>query len=70
MRATLLAEERLERLRAGDRSDDGVPIGEFSRVWRAVPADAPGTERFDVTVSWEDRGPQVLTLSTLQRSTP
>lgn len=68
-RAVALAEERLERLRAGDRSDDPAPIGEFTRAWRAEPfAGGPGLERIDVTVDWEDRGPQRLTLTGLLRS--
>jgi prepilin-type N-terminal cleavage/methylation domain-containing protein len=37
-RATQLAEERLERLRAGDRVDDGGAIGEFSPL-AAEPAE-------------------------------
>jgi prepilin-type N-terminal cleavage/methylation domain-containing protein len=71
MRATQLAEERLERLRAGDRSEDAAPIGEFTRTWRAEPAAGPpGLERIDVEVVWEDRGPQRFVLSALARSAP
>ena len=71
LRATQLAEDRLERLRAGERSDDGAPIGEFTRSWRAAPAaGAPGLERFDVTVEWEDGGTQRFVLSALARSAP
>lgn len=67
-RATTLAEDRLERLRAGDRSDDGAPLGEFTRAWRASVFDGdPDVERIDVTVDWEDRGPQRLTLTALLR---
>ena len=71
MRATQLAEERLERLRAGDRGEDAAPIGEFTRTWRAQPAtDAPGLERLDVEVAWEDRGLQRFVLSALARPRP
>ena len=67
-RATALAEERLERLRAGDRSDDAAPLGEFTRAWRAGDVDGePGLERVDVSVDWEDRGHQRLTLTALLR---
>ena len=68
-RATQLAEERLERLRAGDRIEDAGTIGEFTRRWRAGAADGePGLERFDVDVEWEDHGPQRFTLSALART--
>ena len=66
--AITLAEERLERLRGGDRSDDPAPIGEFTRAWRREAFDGgPGLERIDVTVDWEDRGHQRFTLTTLLR---
>jgi len=68
LRATQLAEERLERLRAGDRSDDTAPLGEFTRSWRAEPADAAGLERLDVQVAWEDRGAQRFALVALGRT--
>jgi prepilin-type N-terminal cleavage/methylation domain-containing protein len=68
LRATQLAEERLERLRAGDRTDDVEPIGEFTRVGHAQPsADQPGLDRLDVVVTWEDAGPQRFVLSALAR---
>jgi prepilin-type N-terminal cleavage/methylation domain-containing protein len=68
-RATQLAEERLERLRAGERIDDAGSIGEFTRRWRAAAADGqPGLERFDVEVEWDDHGPQRFTLSALGRT--
>jgi prepilin-type N-terminal cleavage/methylation domain-containing protein len=70
MRATQLADERLERWRAGDRGDDPGPIGAFTRTVRSGVADsAPGLERVDVVVEWDDRGPQRFALSILQRST-
>lgn len=68
MRATQLAEDRLERLRAGDRSEDAAPLGEFTRTWRSEPTDAAlGLERFDVEVTWEDHGTQRFVLSALAR---
>jgi Tfp pilus assembly protein PilV len=71
LRATQLAEERLERLRAGERSDDAAPIGEFTRSWRSAPAaEAPELERLDVTVAWEDGGMQRFVLSALARTAP
>jgi prepilin-type N-terminal cleavage/methylation domain-containing protein len=71
LHATALAEERLERLRAGDRSDDPAPLGEFIRTWRAAPApDLPGLERLDVEVTWHDHGAQRFTLSALRRTGP
>jgi Tfp pilus assembly protein PilV len=71
LRATQLAEERLERLRAGDRSEDAAPLGEFTRRWQTAPAtEAPGLERLDIEVTWEDRGPQRFVLSALARAAP
>jgi prepilin-type N-terminal cleavage/methylation domain-containing protein len=70
LRATQLAEERLERLRAGDRSDDGSPLGEFTRTWSSAPSELPGLDRLDVVVTWNDRGPQAFALAALVRSTP
>ena len=71
LRATQLAEERLERLRAGDRSEDAAPIDRFTRTWHAEPAaGAPGLERRDVEVTWEDRGLQRFVLSALARNAP
>ena len=71
LRATQLAEERLERLRSGDRGDDGGPIGRFTRSWRTLSAPVAGRlERLDVTVAWEDRGAQRFVLSALRRTAP
>jgi prepilin-type N-terminal cleavage/methylation domain-containing protein len=68
LRATQLAEDRLERLRAGDRGEDAAALGAFARRWRAAPADAaPGLERIDIEVTWEDRGTQRFVLSALAR---
>ena len=70
MQATQLAEERLERLRGGDRSDDPGPLGAFLRSWQTQAAlDQPGLERLDVTVGWDDpSGRQHFVLSALARS--
>ncbi|MBX3023466.1 prepilin-type N-terminal cleavage/methylation domain-containing protein [bacterium] len=63
-----LAEDRLERLRAGDRDDDAAPIGEFTRAWRREPwTDAPGLDRVEVSVVWEDHGAQRFALQALLR---
>jgi len=71
LHATALAEERLERLRAADRSEDAAAIGELTRTWRAAPAaDLPGLERVDVEVTWHDHGLQRVTLSALKRTGP
>lgn len=68
-RAVTLAEDRLERLRGGDRGEDAAPIGEFTRSWQREPFDgAPGLDRVEVTVDWEDRGRQRFTLTALLRS--
>jgi prepilin-type N-terminal cleavage/methylation domain-containing protein len=67
LHAVTLAEERLELLRAGARDDDAAPLGEFTRRWSSV-AVAPGLERVEVTVHWQDRGPQVFALTALRRT--
>ena len=71
MRATQLAEELMERLRAGERSGVAEVIGPFTRSWRAqaVPWN-PALSRIDVTVTWIDRRPQLFTLSALMRGNP
>ncbi len=72
LHATALAEERLERVRGGDRSPDPeTTIGEYTRTWHAAPVpDLPGVEQIDVVVSWADRGIQRFTLSALARAAP
>jgi type II secretory pathway pseudopilin PulG len=71
LRATQLAEERLERLRSGARDDEGAPSGLFTRRWQARAAPMGGAlEQLDVTVTWEDRGTQRLVLSALRRTAP
>jgi prepilin-type N-terminal cleavage/methylation domain-containing protein len=68
MRATQLAAERLERIRAGDRGDDEEPLGIFERSWQSRIADpALGLERVDVRVAWHAARRQELTLSMLMR---
>jgi prepilin-type N-terminal cleavage/methylation domain-containing protein len=68
LRATQLAEERLERLRAGDRNEDAAPLGEFTRTWHSEPAAMSGVDRVDVQVTWEDRGARRFVLTALARS--
>jgi prepilin-type N-terminal cleavage/methylation domain-containing protein len=70
LRATQLAEERLERLRGGDRSEDAAPLGEFTRSWHSEPGAVGGVERVDVQVIWEDRGTQRFVLSAFARPAP
>ncbi len=68
MQATQLAAERLERLRAGDRSTDPGPIGIFTRSWRSVVfSERLRLQRLDVTVTWVDGGVRAFTLSALVR---
>ncbi|MEO8601832.1 MAG: prepilin-type N-terminal cleavage/methylation domain-containing protein [bacterium] len=67
LRAVELAEQRLELLRAGDRGDDAVPLGPFTRSWRSVPFGVAGVEQLEVSVTWEDHGPQRLLLTALRR---
>lgn len=68
MRATQLAAEHLERIRAGDRGMDVAPIGIFERSWHSYSA-YPGldVERVDVRVAWREAGRHELTLSALMR---
>lgn len=64
--ALALAEERLERLRAGDRSEEGPARGGFTCSWRSDPwEDAAQLERVEVAVEWQDRGAQRLALTAL-----
>lgn len=71
LHALALAEERLERLRAGERSEDGTAIGPYTRTWHATAsAHDPALEEIEVQVEWDDRGRQRLTLTTLQRRRP
>ena len=67
--ATILAQDKLEELRAqstalGDDSD--TPQAGFTRTWEITP-DAPeeGISRIDVTVSWSDDRPHTVTLTTV-----
>lgn len=65
-----LAEQRLESLRAGERSEEAGSFGAFTRSWTSGPYVVPGLDRLDVTVTWDDHGAQRLVLTTLQRHTP
>jgi len=68
LHALELAEQRLERLRGGERSEAVETLGEFTRQARIAPqADLAALERLEVTVAWEDRGAQQLVLATLHR---
>src|SRR3990172_12828412 len=59
LQATQLAAERLEHLRAGDRSTDPGPIGIFTRSWRsAVVSERLRLERFDITVAGTEGAPR------------
>jgi prepilin-type N-terminal cleavage/methylation domain-containing protein len=67
--ATILAQDKLEELRAqsavlGDDTD--TPHPGFTRTWEITP-DAPeqGVSRIDVTVSWTDDRPHTVTLTTV-----
>ena len=66
MRATQLAAERLERVRAGDRSKDDDPHHGFAVSWQshAVPG-YPDLAQVAVTVVWEDHGEERFTLEAL-----
>ena len=66
MTATQLATEQMERLRAGDRSQNDDPVGRFERSWGIKPAFGyPDLDQAEVTVVWEDRGEQCFTLTAL-----
>jgi hypothetical protein len=71
LRATELAAEEMERLRAGDRGVDAAPIGPFVRTWNAEAISAYAElERLEVTVAWEDGGPRHFELTAIGRRTP
>ena len=66
MRATQLAAERLERLRAGDREADDILSAGFTVSWQASAASGyPDLERVAVTVVWEDQGEKRFTIAAL-----
>jgi prepilin-type N-terminal cleavage/methylation domain-containing protein len=66
MRATQLAAERLERLRAGDRGADNVVSAGFTVSWQGSTAlSYPDLERVAVTVLWDDQGEKHLTVEAL-----
>ena len=68
MRATQLAGERIEAVRAGIVADERPAVGIFRRETTVAPfAGHPGLTRIDVTVSWTDSEPKQFTLSTLVR---
>ncbi|HUI28546.1 MAG TPA: prepilin-type N-terminal cleavage/methylation domain-containing protein [Candidatus Kryptonia bacterium] len=66
MRATELAAQRIEAVRARPAPDDQPTNGIFLRDTALAPiADHPGLARLDVTVTWADPQPHSLTLSTM-----
>jgi prepilin-type N-terminal cleavage/methylation domain-containing protein len=66
MRATQLAAERLERLRAGDRGeDDDIPAGFTVSSQASTEPDYPDLEQVAVTVVWQDRDEKHFTLEAL-----
>lgn len=66
--ASQLAAERLELLRAGNRTTDEPPIRGFERTWRALGEPGiSGVERVEVRVTWQDDGPRSFTLVSLLR---
>jgi type II secretory pathway pseudopilin PulG len=68
MRATQLAAEALERLRAGARSVADPPPPGFERTTRVVPwTGHPGLDLLEVTVSWNDGTKHSFQLLTLAR---
>jgi prepilin-type N-terminal cleavage/methylation domain-containing protein len=68
MRATQLAADRIEAVRAGVAVDGHPYEGIFQReTTLAGVAGHPGLKRLDVTVSWTDTEPHRFTLSTLVR---
>ena len=66
MRATELAAQRIEVVRARDGADDEPTSGIFRRETALAPvAGHPGLSRLDVTVRWADPAAHSLTLSTM-----
>lgn len=69
MRATQLAEEAMERVRAGEQNAGPEEIDRFTRSWRAQAfPGVPGLTQVEVTVSWTDRRPRQFVLSSLMRA--
>lgn len=68
MRATELALQRIEAVRAGSMTDSQPMSGIFRRdsAFTGVTGH-PGLLRLDVTVGWTDPDPHQMTLSTLVR---
>jgi prepilin-type N-terminal cleavage/methylation domain-containing protein len=55
MRATQLAGDLMERLRAGTNTPPSASDGRFTSSWRTAPvADIAGLSRLEVTIEWTD----------------
>ncbi len=68
MEATQLAADGLERLRTGQPLDALPSAGGFDRSGSDAPWNGhQGLHRLEVTVSWNDGGPQDVHLATLVR---
>lgn len=67
--ATVFAHDILETLSARPAarvSGTDTPQSGFTRTWTAAPdVPQPGVTQIDVTVSWTDYHPRVITLSTV-----
>jgi prepilin-type N-terminal cleavage/methylation domain-containing protein len=67
--ATVLAHDTLEALSArpvARASGTDTPQLGFTRMWTVVPnVPQPGVTQIDVTVSWTDYQPRLITLSTV-----
>lgn len=68
MRASELAGELLERVRADPDTPETEQVEGFERSWQRQPSDRAGLERCDVSVRWTGRGEHTLTLSAFLRS--
>ena len=66
--ATILAQDKLEELSAGfgARSGSDTPRRGFERTWTmAASAPAGGTARAEVSVSWADAQPRIISVGTI-----
>jgi len=68
MRATELAAQRIEAVRAGVAVDDQPVDGMFQRATTLTAITShPGLVQLEVTVTWADPEPRHLTLATMVR---
>ena len=66
--ATMLAQDKLEELSAGfgARSGSDIPRRGFERTWTmAASTPAGGTARAEVSVSWADAQPRIISVGTI-----